>query len=104
MQDAPTDLKLIALDAEDLAILSAHMQDAFVRRGEIVYLPAQKRFVIGAKRYDWSAYDAGRKERVGAALRFERVMKVAEVGIAQLKPEALLNPLAMDELGPVEPV
>ncbi|HLW90284.1 MAG TPA: DUF2948 family protein [Roseiarcus sp.] len=95
MQDAPTDLKLIALDAEDLAIVSAHMQDAFVRRGEIVYLPAQKRFVVGAKRYDWSAYEAGRKERVGAALRFERVLKVAQTGLAALKPEALLNLLAV---------
>jgi Protein of unknown function (DUF2948) len=95
MQDAPTDLKLIALDAEDLAVVSAHVQDAFVRRDEIVYLAAQKRFALGAKRYDWGAYAGGRRERVGSVLRFERVLKVAQIGLADLKPEARLNLLAV---------
>jgi Protein of unknown function (DUF2948) len=95
MQDAPTDLKLIALDAEDLAVVSAHAQDAFVRRDEIVYLPAQKRFALGAKRYDWAAYANGRKERIGAVLRFERVLKVSQIGLGALKPGATLNLLAI---------
>ena len=95
MQDAPTDLKLIALDAEDLAVVSAHVQDAFVRRDEMVYLAAHKRFVLGAKRYDWAAYAGGRRERVGTALRFERVLRVAQIGLADLKPDARLNLLAV---------
>jgi hypothetical protein len=95
MQDAPTDLKLIAVDAEDLAVVSAHVQDAFVRRSAILHLPAQKRFVLGVRRYDWAAYAQGRKERVGAVLRFERVLKVTQIGIAALKPEATLNLLAV---------
>ena len=34
-------LKLIALDAEDLAVVSAHLQDAVVRKGDIAWLPAE---------------------------------------------------------------
>ena len=55
MSDVATDLKLIALDGEDLAVVSAHVQDAFVRREEMKYLAAQKRFALGASRYDWTA-------------------------------------------------
>src|SRR5580693_6966167 len=95
MSDAATALKLIALDAEDLAIISTHVQDAFVRRDEIIYQPGRNRFALGAKRYDWSAYVAGRKERVGAVLRFDRVLKVTQIGLADLKPEATLNLLAV---------
>ncbi len=36
-------LRLIALDAEDLAVLSAHLQDAVVKTGDMTWLPAQKR-------------------------------------------------------------
>jgi hypothetical protein len=102
MQDAPTDLKLIALDGEDLAVISAHVQDAFVRRGEMTYLSGQKRFALGASRYDWAGHAAGRKERVGAALRFDRVLKVSQIGFSDVKPETLLNLLAVsfDETDP----
>jgi len=95
MSEGATDLKLLALDGEDLAVLSAHLQDAFVCRDEIVYLPSQKRFALGAWRYDWCGYAAGRKERVGAVLRFDRVMKVRHIGLAGVKPKAQLNLLAI---------
>src|ERR1700722_6011376 len=95
MQDTATDLKLIALDGEDLAVISAHVQDALVRRDGMRYLSGQKRFALGASRYDWAASAAGRKERVGAVLRFDRVLKVSHVGLAALKPESLLNLLAV---------
>jgi hypothetical protein len=102
MSDVATDLKLIALDGEDLAVVSAHVQDAFVRRDEMKYLAAQKRFALGASRYDWTAYAAGRKERVGAVLRFDRVLKVSQTGLVALKAETVLNLLAVsfDENNP----
>jgi hypothetical protein len=106
MQDAPTDLKLIALDGEDLAVISAHVQDAFVVRSEMAYLATQRRFVLGAARYDWAAHAGGRKERVGAALRFDRVLKVSQTGLSSLKPEDVLNLLAVsfEERDPPEGV
>ena len=51
----PTDntlLKLVAMESEDLAIISAHLQDAVARVGEMAYLPAEKRFAEGAARDD----------------------------------------------------
>ena len=95
MSETSTDLKLIALDAEDLAVISAHVQDSCVQREEIAYLPAQKRFALGAMRYDWSAAELGRHERVGAVLRFDRVMKVSQIGLSHLAPAATLNLLAV---------
>jgi hypothetical protein len=96
MNEATTDLKLIALDGEDLAVISAHIQDALVRRADIAYLAGKKRFALAAWRYDWAASAAaGRKERVGAALRFDRVLKVSQIGLAGLQPEAPLNLLAI---------
>ena len=78
---APVDLKLIALDREDLEVISAHAQDACVRRDDMTYLPAQKRFVLGALRYDWIGAKHALDERVGTVLRFDRVLKVTHLGL-----------------------
>lgn len=77
-----TDLKLIALDEEDLRVVSTHLQDAVVTTGDMAYLPHQRRFVVIVNRFDWAAA-AGKQPRTGlsrkrylrqrTALRFERV-------------------------------
>jgi hypothetical protein len=95
MPDTETALKLIALDEEDLAVISAHVQDSCVQGEEITYLPAQKRFVLAAMRYDWSAGAKGRHERVGAALRFDRVLKVSHIGLNPEQRATTLNLLAV---------
>jgi len=77
----PMDLKLYALDREGLSVISAHVQDACVRREDMTYLPKQRRFVIGALRYDWIGAKHGLDERVGAVLRFDRVLKVSHLGL-----------------------
>ena len=46
-------LKLAALDEDDLSVISAHLQDAVVRIGDIRYLPGEQRFVLVANRFDW---------------------------------------------------
>ena len=38
-------LKLIALDADDLAVISAHVQDARVKACDIIWCARQKRLV-----------------------------------------------------------
>jgi len=48
-------LKLVALDKEDLEIVSAHLQDAVVKVGEIVWQPEDHRLVVGLNRFDWEA-------------------------------------------------
>jgi hypothetical protein len=95
MPEASTELKLIALDAEDLAVISAHVQDSCVQREEMTYRPAEKRFALAAMRYDWSAATQGRHERVGAVLRFDRVLKVAQIGLGPRNRAETLNLLAV---------
>lgn len=76
-----TSLKLIALDEDDLQILSAHVQDAVAREADLAYLPAEGRFVALINRFDWT--DAvgemnGRRRsyvRRRAALRIDKVKK-----------------------------
>ena len=69
-------LKLIALDAEDLAVISAHVQDARVQVADIVWRQDEKRLVIGMNRLDWEQTFAGEStpRRLVAALRFDRVL------------------------------
>jgi len=91
MSDSDTALKLVALDSEGLAVISAHVQDSCVLPVDLTWLPRQKRFVCGAMRYDWAAAKHGRHERVFAALRFDRVMRVSHLGLARRdEPRRLL--------------
>ncbi len=102
------DLKLIALDAEDLSVMSAHLQDAVVRVGDMAYLPADKRFVAVANRFDWakalvpaatvekrrSKTNSG-LERRRTGLRFERVLAVKFNGLDLKDKRAALALLAV---------
>jgi hypothetical protein len=91
MADLDHALKLVALDREGLAVISAHVQDSCVASADLAWLPQQKRFVCGAMRYDWAAAEDGRHERVFAALRFDRVLKVSHLGLAdRARPRRLL--------------
>ena len=69
-------LKLIALDADDLAVISTHVQDARVQISDIVWRQGEKRLVIGMNRLDWEQTLAGQTtpRRLVAALRFDRVL------------------------------
>jgi hypothetical protein len=70
-------LKLIALDEEDLQVVSSHLQDAVVRTRDLAYLPSQKRFAAVLNRFDWEKAsddnDGEEFERRRTALRFDRV-------------------------------
>ena len=69
-------LKLIALDEEDLAVVSSLLQDAVLRVADMTYVPAQKRFAAVLNRFEWEkAVKEGertrtiRRRRVGAQIR-----------------------------------
>jgi hypothetical protein len=66
-------LKLVALDPEDLEIVSAHLQDAIVRVGDLAFLPEEGRFALVARRFDWEASPDEPPRRRLAGLHFERV-------------------------------
>src|SRR5262245_60409799 len=92
------DLKLIALDPEDLRVLSCHLQDAVMRVADMAYLKQEMRFAAVANRFDWersanSEDEAHLRRRSG--LRFERV-KSAQVQNLDLKQkDAVLALLAV---------
>ena len=72
----PEQLKLIALDADDLSVISAHVQDARVQASDIVWRQDEKRLVVGLDRLDWEQTLSGgtAPRRMIAALRFDRVL------------------------------
>jgi len=77
-------LKLLALDPDDLAVISAHVQDARVETGDIVWRQAEKRLVVGLHRLDWEQTLSGEPipGRLIAALRFDRVLACKSRNIA----------------------
>jgi hypothetical protein len=86
-------LKLIALDADDLAVISAHVQDARVTTSDIIWRQAEKRLVIGMNRLDWEQTLSGKTEprRLIAALRFDRVLACKSRNIDLARPETALE-------------
>ncbi len=88
-------LRLIALDREGLDVISAHTQNTCVKRSDIVWLPRQHRFVVAGMRFDWVGAKTGPAERVSCVLRFDRVLKVAQLGLANPDTQKVLNLLAM---------
>jgi hypothetical protein len=83
--------KLIAFDADDLAVISTHLQDAAVRVGNIRWFSGEHRLVLGLDRLDWdSMLDGGdSSRRLTSALRFERVMSCQTRGIDKAATEAI---------------
>ena len=93
-------LRLVALDAEDLAVLAAHVQDAVVKLSDIVWRPREKRVVLALNRFVWEAASAGRRrsrtwQRRRAALRFERVEAMRSSGIDRQRPDDVLSLLTI---------
>lgn len=100
-----TDLKLIALEPEDLQIISAHLQDAVLTVADLAYLPREKRFAALLNRFDWSgAQQSGSIGRGGeqpafarrrTALRLERVTAARLKDIDLKDTKRVLNLLAI---------
>ena len=88
-------LRLVALDQEDLAIISAHLQDAIVRVGDIAYLPKEQRFALAARRFDWETAPKEAPRRRLTGLHFERVTAVRTRGIDPARQDAVLDLLAI---------
>ena len=91
-------LKLIALDADDLAVISAHVQDARVQPADIIWRQDEKRLVVGMSRLDWEQTLAGETapRRLIAALRFDRVLSCKSRNINLDAPETALELLGIE--------
>ncbi|HMK70087.1 MAG TPA: DUF2948 family protein [Xanthobacteraceae bacterium] len=99
------ELKLVALDKDDIEVVSAHVQDALVKVADMLWQPREHRFVMALNRFDWmNAIDAnGARDaaapgyrRCRTALRFERVNGCKCRNLDQTRKDATLNLLAVE--------
>lgn len=91
-------LKLIALDQDDLEVVSTHLQDAAVQVGEIHWRPRERRVVIGLDRFDWEAANGQDPtyQRRRSALRFDRVLACKCRNVLSQDKDKVLNLLAVE--------
>lgn len=78
MAEAAKPLRLLAHDAEDLAVLSAALQDAVAKIGDIRWDAQARTLTIACNRFRWEALGQRAKagERVRSALQFGDVSGV----------------------------
>ncbi len=90
----PVPLKLRAEDDEDIAVISAVLQDALVAVGDIAYLPDEHCFALIASRFRGEA-KGHTLERIRAALRFDDVTAVWRQNFGRRDPDRILVLLAI---------
>lgn len=83
-------LRLLAEDDEDLAIISAALQDAILRPADIVWEKSARRLTIELSRFCWECGGT----RVRAAMQFGDVQAVKSRGLPRL-PDTPLELLAI---------
>jgi hypothetical protein len=92
MPDGDTLLKLAAFDADDLTVISAHLQDSVLTVRDIEYLRRQQKLVMIVKRFDWESAEERRatyKRRL-AGVQFARVQSVRCRNIQQGSKDGVL--------------
>lgn len=106
------DLKLLAVDAQDLEIVSAHCQDAVARSAEMNFSAREKRFVLVMNRFVWEGAEPRRRfafsprrdyERRRSVLHFDRVTRVRQTGVLIGDPDQVLALLAVRFVAGEEP-
>jgi Protein of unknown function (DUF2948) len=106
-----TTLRLAALDADDLTVLSAHLQDAILTSADLVYQPKQRLVALMVNRFDWldsasATQSRGRKPslvRRKAMVRIERVERARTKNLAVSEAQTVLSLLAMTFEAGAEP-
>lgn len=102
-------LKLAALDREDLEFLSAQVQDAVLKVGDIRYLPREGKLVLAMNRFAWDKLPGDKLpgdrlsgtrrqplERRRAALSFSRMSNLKASRIRREDKDAVLSLLAIE--------
>lgn len=85
-------LQLLAEDADDLAVLSAALQDAVLKVGDIVFEAGARRATISLNRFRW---EGERRERVRSALQLGGVLKVEARKVRRDRKDGVLELLTV---------
>ena len=91
-------LRLLALDEEDLKIVSAHVQDAVLKVGDLKFDTTTRQFIVPMYRFAWEKDAAGRRtppERRNSVLHFDRVLTAKLSGISRDRRDDVLSLLAI---------
>lgn len=93
-------LRLLAMDAEDLQVISALTQDAVFPVTEMTWQPRRRRFALLLNRFRWEDRDkaAARQrpaERVQSVLSFADVEKVQTQGVDRADRDVILSLLSV---------
>jgi len=88
---------LVAQDADDLQVISARLQDAVARVGDLVWLPKARRFAALVNRFKWETAETrkGDNLRVRAGLHFDGVLSVRSHNVLRGAPDAVVSLLAI---------
>ena len=90
------EIKLLALDSEDLEVISAHLQDAIVRVGDMAYMKPEKKFALLLNRFVWDkSHKKAKAERRRSALHFDNVQSSKIKGINLEAKDGMLELLAI---------
>jgi hypothetical protein len=92
-------LRLRAADPEDLAVISACLQDARISLKEMVFTPEERRFLAAFVRFrrelqdDWRSCDG--LTECDSALVFEDIAEVKHRGLDPARPDEVLELLTI---------
>lgn len=88
----PSPLRLLAQDQDDLAVISAALQDAIAKVGDISYEAKARRLTIAFNRFRW---EAGSRQRVRSALQIGGVLSLQARKIRRDRRDAVVELLAI---------
>lgn len=91
-------LKLAAFDVEDLAVISAAMQDAIVKTGEMTFIASEKRFAMVCNRFAWEVNATRTKppyERRRTGFQITHALRAEFAGLDLSRPDDVLELLSM---------
>lgn len=90
-------LKLLALDEEDLQVVSAHVQDAVFKVSGLSYTPRGGQLSLVVNRFVWETAERAKKsfERRRSLVVFKRVKAVRSIGFDRRAGESVLSLLAI---------
>jgi hypothetical protein len=87
-----TPLRLIAQDEEDLKVISAALQDAVAKIGDIAFEPGSRQLTIAFNRFRW---EEGRGERVRSAVQLGGVLGLKSRNLRRDAKTAVVELLAL---------
>ena len=89
-------VNLVARDGDDLAVISALIQDAVLSAGDLRYQKSRRRFALLINRFRWEDTAGHAPERVRSLLVLEDVTVVQGLGVQRSDPDLVLSLLSLD--------